>query len=87
MKQQLTLDQLTNGAEAKIDKISRASRSCRQKLLAMGLTPGVRIRKERVAPLGDPIQFVLRGFHLSLRQKEAQQITITVDDDGTKRST
>lgn len=84
MKRQLTLDQLTRGTVAKIDKISRASRSCRQKLLAMGLTPGVRIRKERVAPLGDPIQFVLRGFHLSLRQAEAQQITITIDDENSK---
>lgn len=85
MKQQkLTLDQITQGTVAKVDRISKASRSCRQKLLAMGLTPGVKIKKERVAPLGDPIEFVLRGFHLSLRKAEAQQISITVDDESTK---
>lgn len=81
MVKQLTLDQIQIGAVAKIDRIGKASRAYRQKLLAMGLTPGVKIKKTRVAPLGDPIEFVLRGFHLSLRKAEAQQITITIYDD------
>lgn len=48
----------------------------RHKLLAMGLTPGVVLKIICIAPLGDPIQVSLRGFTLSLRKKECQQIEV-----------
>ena len=42
----------------------------------MGLTPGVRLRVEKVAPLGDPVQIALRGYLLTLRQEDAARIAV-----------
>jgi ferrous iron transport protein A len=47
-----------------------------RRLLEMGVTPGVEIRRLGSAPLGDPLEFELRGYRLSLRKTEAQQIEI-----------
>ncbi len=43
----------------------------RHKLLTMGLTPGTVITLSRVAPLGDPIEILVRDYSLSLRKVEA----------------
>jgi Fe2+ transport system protein FeoA len=48
----------------------------KRRLLEMGLTPGVRIEVERLAPLGDPIEIKLLGYHLSLRRSEAAEIAV-----------
>ena len=48
----------------------------RQKMLAMGLTPGTEFTLIRVAPLGDPIEIRVRGTDLSLRQNEVAAIQI-----------
>lgn len=42
----------------------------------MGLTRGTRITLVRVAPMGDPLEFQVRGYNLSLRKSEAQLIEI-----------
>ena len=47
-----------------------------RRLLEMGLTPGAEIRRIGAAPLGDPLEFELRGYRLSLRRKEAEHIEI-----------
>jgi ferrous iron transport protein A len=47
-----------------------------RRLLEMGVTPGVEIRCLGTAPLGDPLEFELRGYRLSLRKSEAQQIEL-----------
>ena len=47
-----------------------------RRLLEMGVTPGVELRRLGAAPLGDPIEFELRGYRLSLRKNEAQQIQV-----------
>jgi Fe2+ transport system protein FeoA len=46
------------------------------RLLEMGLVQGTEIEVVRLAPLGDPIEVKLRGYHLSLRKQEAEQIEI-----------
>ncbi len=48
----------------------------RQKMLAMGLTPGTEFTVIRIAPLGDPIEIRVRGTDLSLRQNEVAAIKI-----------
>ncbi|MCC6146774.1 MAG: FeoA domain-containing protein, partial [Anaerolineaceae bacterium] len=50
----------------------------RQRLLAMGLTAGEIISVKRIAPLGDPIDFVIKGYDLSLRKNEAKEISVTL---------
>ncbi|MCI0492325.1 MAG: ferrous iron transport protein A [Planctomycetes bacterium] len=47
-----------------------------RRLLEMGVTPGVEIRRLGAAPLGDPLEFELRGYRLSLRKAEARHIEI-----------
>ena len=46
------------------------------RILEMGVTPGVKIRRIGTAPLGDPLEFELRGYRLSLRKSEATHIEI-----------
>ena len=51
-------------------------REIRRRLLEMGFCNGATIEVIRRAPLGDPIEYGLRGYHLSLRKSEAQTITV-----------
>ncbi len=48
----------------------------RQRLLEMGLTVGAEFQVIRFAPLGDPIDIKLRGYHLSLRKQDAAGVRI-----------
>lgn len=71
------LDQLKSGDKVKIVGYEKTdTKLYRQKLLAMGLTPGTILELIRIAPLGDPIQIKLRGFSLSLRKKEARNLKL-----------
>jgi Fe2+ transport system protein FeoA len=45
-------------------------------LIDMGMAPGAVVGVERVAPLGDPIDIKLRGYHLSLRKDEASLVSV-----------
>jgi ferrous iron transport protein A len=49
----------------------------RARLLEMGLLVGTIVEIVRFAPLGDPIELKVRGYHLSLRRHEADQILVT----------
>ncbi len=49
----------------------------RQRLLEMGLTRGVRVAMEKTAPLGDPTEYVVKGYHISLRKGEADLILLS----------
>jgi len=46
------------------------------RLMSMGVVPGTTLKVVRVAPLGDPIEIRVRGFHLSLRREEAKGIQV-----------
>jgi Fe2+ transport system protein FeoA len=70
------IQQLQVGDRAKVVRLSKANPVYRQKLLAMGLTPGTQFLVKRIAPLGDPIELHVRGYGLSLRKKEAQVLEI-----------
>ena len=47
-----------------------------QRILEMGIMEGTECQVERYAPLGDPIEIKLRGYHLSIRKSEAQRIRV-----------
>ena len=49
-----------------------------RRLLDMGLVSGTKIEVERVAPLGDPIEEKVKGYHLTLRKEEAENIEVEV---------
>ena len=46
------------------------------RLLEMGLTPGVKITVVKRAPLGDPLELRVRGYHVSLRRAEAAMVRV-----------
>ena len=46
----------------------------------MGITPGTTVTVKKAAPMGDPIELLLRGYVLSLRLEEAEKITL--EDSG-----
>lgn len=50
--------------------------SFRRRLLEMGFIKGSEIYVEKYAPLKDPIELVIKGYHVSLRVEEAAQITV-----------
>ena len=64
------------GQKVKLLHFEKGAKLYRHRLLAMGLTPGVEIKVLSKAPLGGPIQLELRGYQLSLRPCECQQIAV-----------
>jgi len=48
----------------------------RRRLLELGVVRGETITLRRSAPLGDPLEFVIKGYHLSLRKREAATILV-----------
>ena len=50
----------------------------RRRLFDMGITPGTEIRLLKTAPLGDPLELSLRGYRLSIRKAEADEILMDV---------
>jgi len=48
----------------------------RGRLLEMGLLVGTAVELVRFAPLGDPLEIKIRGYHLTLRRREAEQIFV-----------
>lgn len=71
----LTLEKLKKYQEAIVSSVY--PNSIKQKLIDMGIIPGTKIMISNIAPLGDPIEICLRGYELSLRKSEAQQIFVT----------
>ena len=48
----------------------------RRRLLEMGITPRTTVTVKKTAPMGDPIELLLRGYVLSLRLEDAEKITV-----------
>ena len=51
-------------------------KALRRRLLEMGITPRTIVTVKKAAPMGDPIELLLRGYVLSLRLADAEKITI-----------
>jgi len=72
----VSLQDLERNAKAKVAGYAKGSKEYRNKLLAMGLTKGAQFTVTRLAPLGDPVEINLRGFHLTLRKRESDILLI-----------
>ena len=73
----MTLDKLPLGQEAVITAVGGEG-ALRCRLRDMGLFPTTRVRVEKVAPLGDPLELRVRGYSLSLRKEDAGTIEVEV---------
>ena len=71
----LLLSQMKTGQEGIIRKVSGES-TLRRRLLEMGINRGSAIYVEKYAPLKDPIELVIKGYHISLRVDEAANIIV-----------
>lgn len=69
------------GVEARVTSVNGSSAVARR-LMEMGVVPGAPVRVIKTAPLGDPLEIRVRGYHLALRRTEAQTITVTAVTDG-----
>jgi len=72
---ELTLKDIKPGEKATIVKVLGKG-AVKKRIVDMGLTRGTLIEVERVAPLGDPIEVKVRGYHLSLRKEEAAEVAV-----------
>lgn len=72
----MTLDQIAVGKAAKIITVGGEGQ-LRVRLLDMGLIPQTKVRVQKVAPMGDPIEIHLRGYELTIRKEDAARIEVT----------
>ena len=63
------------GGSAKVVKI-HGEGAVKRRIMDMGITKGVEIYVRKVAPLGDPIEITVRGYELSLRKADAENIEV-----------
>ena len=78
MTKETTLDKLRPDEKGKIVLIKSVSKISKR-LLDMGVTKGATIHVVKVAPLFDPIEVKVRGYNLSLRKKEAENIVVETE--------
>ncbi len=70
-----SLASLSIGSVGTVTEINVAPEN-RRRLLEMGLLVGTPVEVVRFAPLGDPVEIKVRGYHLTLRKHEAEQIRV-----------
>ncbi len=70
----ISLDKVPIGSKVKVKDISGGS--VKKRLMDMGIVPGSEISIEGKAPLGDPIEILVRGYRLTLRKNEAMCVLV-----------
>lgn len=70
-----SLSDLKPGEKGKVFRITGKG-DLKKRLLDMGLVPGTEVQLEKVAPLGDPVEVLVKGYRLSLRKDEAKEILL-----------
>lgn len=71
-----TLKELKTGEKGTIIKVLGEKGAVKKRLMDMGVTRGAEVLVRKVAPLGDPIEVNIRGYELTLRKTEAQNIIV-----------
>lgn len=70
-----TLKQVKCGETVTVQRLSGTG-MVKRRIMDMGITKGVEIFVRKVAPLGDPIEITVRGYELSVRKNEAENIEV-----------
>lgn len=70
-----TLKDAKIGTTVKVIKV-HGEGALRRRIMDMGITRGVEIYVRKVAPLGDPLEIMVRGYELSLRKADAEMVEI-----------
>ena len=77
---QKKLSELNPGEKGIIVRVL-GDKALRRRLLDMGLVRGTEIEMIRKSPLGDPIEFLVRGYNLSLRRRECENVYVRVNSE------
>lgn len=78
MTEPIRLSDLTIGASATVKAFPRNGAAF-LRLREMGLLTGTKLTLVRTAPMGDPIEIKMRGYHLTLRKSEAEHVLVQKD--------
>ena len=70
-----TLQEIKCGQTAQVAKLTGEG-ALKRRIMDMGITRGTEIFVRKVAPLGDPIEVSVRGYELSIRKSEAENILV-----------
>ncbi len=76
---EIPLTRLAPGSLARVVRVM-ADGDSRRRLQEMGLVSGASVSFVRAAPLGDPIEVRIRGYHLSLRKAEAEKVIVRANE-------
>ncbi len=71
----MQLSELKEGQTATITRVG-GSGILRRRILEMGILKGTEVYVEKYAPLKDPMELIVKGYHVSLRVEEAAQIAV-----------
>lgn len=77
---QKSLNELKPGQSGIIQKVAGQG-VLKKKFLDMGIIPGSPFEIIKVAPLGDPVDIKIKGYHLSLRREEAKDIFVRISTE------
>jgi len=72
----MLLSEMKEGQTGIIVHVGGNNGALRRRVLEMGLTKGTEIYVEKYAPLKDPLELIIKGYHISLRVEEAANITV-----------
>lgn len=76
----MTVKDMSVGQTGTITKVLGEG-ALRRRLLDMGLTPKTKVFVRRKAPLGDPIEIYLRGYELTIREHDANNLIIELEEE------
>ncbi len=70
-----TLRDIPVGGDATVVRLAGQG-ALKRRIMDMGITKGASVHVRKVAPLGDPIEVTVRGYELSLRKDEAENVIV-----------
>ena len=70
-----TLREVAIGITCKVKKL-HGEGAVKRRIMDMGITKGVEIKVQKVAPLGDPMEVTVRGYQLSIRKADAEMVEV-----------
>ena len=71
----MTLRDVSVGQTVKVTRLN-GDGPVKRRIMDMGITKGVSVTVQKVAPLGDPIELTVRGYQLSLRKADAEMVEV-----------
>ena len=71
-----TLNEVRVGETVKVSKLNGEG-VLRRRIMEMGITKGCDVTVINIAPLGDPVEIIVRGYNLTIRKRDAEIIEVS----------